>query len=153
MKIKISQAKIVTLVSLFFVVAAIVLLFFIQKLELSAATSVAKRTAEVLVSTINQARISYSNNAVSAVRHHPDIHVQADYRGIDFSIPNPATFAIELGDAISRPEDGLILRTYSQYPFHGREKTGGARDDFERESLKNITAKNPILTTVAEING
>jgi tRNA A-37 threonylcarbamoyl transferase component Bud32 len=54
------------------------------------------------------------------------------------ALPPPTTFAIELGEQISRHSPrGMKVRLYSDEPFRGR-KGGGPRDDFEREALARL---------------
>ncbi len=68
---------------------AIISLIAIKKLQHSSSIALAARTAIVLASTINQARISYSKNAVSALSEHPDILVQAKYHGENMPFQTP----------------------------------------------------------------
>lgn len=148
-----SQNKVLSFFALFFILMAIISLIAIQKLEYSASRALASRTAEVLASTINQARVSYSLNAAAKIRLHPDIHVQANYRDHDLAIPNPATFAIELGQSISRPTEGFILSTYSKYPFKGRKQSAGPQDDFQQDALEKLSTENNVFERVETLNG
>jgi diguanylate cyclase (GGDEF)-like protein len=145
---KLSHTKAITAFTLLFMLMAIISLFAIKKLQYSASIALAARTASVLVSTINQARISYSKNAVAALQTHPDISVQSQYHTKLYAIPNPATFAIELGEAISDPKNGLILHTFSNYPFASRQDNGGPKDNFQTVALQNLTAAAPIFERV-----
>jgi hypothetical protein len=74
-----SQTKAIAAFTLLFMLMAIVSLIAIKKLQYSASTALAARTASVLVSTINQARTSYSQNAVAKLRSHPDISIESQY--------------------------------------------------------------------------
>ncbi|OUR81324.1 diguanylate cyclase [Colwellia psychrerythraea] len=148
-----SQNKVLSFFALFFILMAIISLIAIQKLEYSASRALASRTAEVLASAINQARVSYSVNAAAKMRAHPDIQVQADYHNHALAIPNPATFAIELGQSISRPEEGFILSTYSKYPFEGRKNSAGPQDDFQQDALEKLSRVVKIFERVDTLNG
>lgn len=61
-----------------------------------------------------------------------------DYRGIEGTIPLPATLTIELGEQTSSRVDGGTFRLFSRYPFPWRED-GGPRDNFERDMLKMLS--------------
>jgi diguanylate cyclase (GGDEF)-like protein len=148
---KSSHTKAITIFTLLFMLMAVISLFAIKKLQYSASTALATRTATVLASTINQARVSYSKNAVAALRAHPDISVQPKYHDTPYAIPNPATFAIELGEAISAPEKGLILHTFSNYPFESRKISGGPQDDFQKIALQKLSTNNRVFERVEMI--
>ena len=145
---KFSHTKAITAFTLLFMLMAVISLIAIKKLQYSASTALAARTATVLASTINQARDSYSNNAVAALRAHPDISVQAQYHDKPYAVPNPATFAIELGQAISAPEKGLILHTFSNYPFASRKNSGGPKDDFQQTALLKLNATTLVFERI-----
>ena len=51
------------------------------------------------------------------------------------SLPLPATFAIDLGERISRRSPGMEVRVYSRYPWPGR-KDGGPQDEFDVAALR-----------------
>ena len=148
-----SQNKVMSYFALFFILMAVISLIAIQKLEYSASRVLASRTAEVLASVINQARVSYSVNAVAKIRSHSDIQVQANYHNHEFAIPNPATFAIELGQAISKPQEGFILSTYSKYPFSERKILAGPQDTFQHDALEQLSAERTIFERVESLNG
>ena len=146
-----SQTKAIAAFTLLFMLMAIVSLIAIKKLQYSASTALAARTASVLVSTINQARTSYSQNAVAKLRSHPDISIESQYHQKQYAVPNPATFAIELGEAISAPEQGLILHTFSNYPFTSRITNGGPQDDFQKLALAKLNSQSPVFERVEMI--
>jgi hypothetical protein len=53
----------------------------------------------------------------------------------------PATFIHDIGHRLERsPTSDIDVRLYSEYPFPWRAKEGGARDNFEREALKQLEA-------------
>ena len=143
-----SLTKAISALTLLFLLMAIISLIAINKLQNSASIALAASTASVLASTINQARVSYSKNVVGALRAHPDISVLPQYHTKKHGIPNPATFAIELGEAISVPEKGLILHTFSNYPFDSRERNRGPQDDFQKAALESLAASNSVFERV-----
>jgi len=62
------------------------------------------------------------------------VQITQDYRKVHPALPLPATFAIDLGERISRRNPGMQVRVFSRYPWPGREK-GGPQDDIERAAL------------------
>jgi signal transduction histidine kinase len=66
-----------------------------------------------------------------------EIEISHDYATKEGAIPLPITFAIELDKRISSQGTGMQARLYSDFPFPSR-KDGGARDDFEREALRQL---------------
>lgn len=62
------------------------------------------------------------------------VAITENYRKVHPSLPLPATFAIDLGERISRRSPGMQVRVYSRYPWPGREK-GGPQDEVERAAL------------------
>lgn len=149
---KFSLTKAISMLTLLFMLMAIISLVAINKLQHSVSVGLASSTASVLASTINQARVSYSKNVVGALRAHPDISVLAQYQTNKYEIPNPATFAIELGEVISAPEKGLILHTFSNYPFDSRQHNRGPQDNFQKAALENLTATNSVFERIEMLN-
>jgi hypothetical protein len=147
---KFSHTKAIAVFTVLFMIMAIISLIAIKRLQHSSSIALAARTAVVLASTINQARVSYSKNAVAVLRDHPDISIKAQHHGEKYAIPNPATFAIELGEAISDPENGLILHTFSNYPFVSRQHNSGPQDDFQLTALQIFA---PLVICLYIVNG
>jgi tRNA A-37 threonylcarbamoyl transferase component Bud32 len=77
------------------------------------------------------------------------------YLGVKNAIPPQATFAIDLGQRISKVESGIQVRLYSNYPWR---KDGGPQDDFESRTLEILKRKAKDREEVTyheftEING
>jgi len=151
-KIKTTQIKTAAVFSFIFMLLSLISFFMLQNFQHSVATTLASRTAEVLATTINQARISYSAHT-TPLDLHPDITVEALYHGKPLSLPNPTTFAIELGEAVTRSSAGFMLHTYSQYPFKNRENIGGPQDSFQHDALSQLTTSSPTFERIEELNG
>jgi|GEM_PF-2212967 len=101
--------------------------------------SQALQNAKLYAKALNRARTLYSESAVNRVRSVEGITITPEYHNIpEGSIPNPATFTIELGDHLSRENSGNLVRLYSDYPFPYRKATGGPQDRFEREALQYL---------------
>jgi hypothetical protein len=142
--------KIVSALCFVFIFITTIALFAIQALESSAKEAVASRTAKILSATINEVRFSYSSKVVSKVKASTSLSVEAEYHSKLSAIPNPNTFAIELGKAVSEPEKGFIITIFSEYPFVNRINTGGVRDKFQKDALKNLNTDNKTYERVGK---
>jgi serine/threonine protein kinase len=65
--------------------------------------------------------------------------ITENYRNVHPALPLPATFAIDLGERISRRNPGMEVRVFSRYPWPGR-KDGGPQDEFDRAALAWLEA-------------
>ncbi|HUQ70545.1 MAG TPA: DUF3365 domain-containing protein, partial [Planctomycetaceae bacterium] len=63
------------------------------------------------------------------------IAITENYRTVHPALPLPATFAIDLGERISRRSPGMEVRVYSRYPWPNR-KDGGPQDEIDRTALQ-----------------
>ena len=149
---KITQTHAIAFFSVIFMLMASISLLAVQKFQYSTTTVLASRTAEVIATTVNQARVSYSAD-IAQISLHPDITVETLYHGKPLSIPNPATFAIELGEAVSNRDAGIIIHTYSKYPFKNRALTGGPQDKFQQDALAILSTTNPVFERIEELGG
>ena len=68
-----------------------------------------------------------------------NVSITENYRTVHPSLPLPATFAIDLGERISRRSPGMEVRVFSRYPWPGREQ-GGPQDAFEEAALQWLDA-------------
>jgi serine/threonine protein kinase len=69
------------------------------------------------------------------------IQVTHDYAGKKNAIPLPATMSVELADRISHKNPSLRIRLYSDLPFPWRQDSGGPRDQFERDALRELRSR------------
>ncbi|AFY40241.1 adenylate/guanylate cyclase [[Leptolyngbya] sp. PCC 7376] len=134
--------KIVLALTLLFCVGATLTVVSVRQLSSELIESQASQNAAISLHNIQVARTLYSDDVVRRIRDIPGITVAHNYKDIEGGIPVPATYFIELGEKISENEQGVNVRVYSDYPFPGREETGGARDKFEREAIAFLE-KNP----------
>ncbi len=67
-------------------------------------------------------------------RNKVPVKVSHQYTPRDGTLPLPATFAIDVGERISRADENLSARIYSRYPWPDR-KDGGPKNEFERNAL------------------
>jgi len=63
-----------------------------------------------------------------------NVAITEKYRTVHPSLPLPATFAIDLGERISKRSPGMEVRVYSRYPWPGRAQ-GGPQGEFDRAAL------------------
>jgi class 3 adenylate cyclase len=114
----------------------------------------AEQYAENYIRSLNEFHSQYSSKIVSRVTSH-GIHTSSDYANEDASIPFPATFSIELAEALTDPGRGIKTRLYSDFPFASR-KDGGPRDEFESlalTSLRFATDKTRPFVRYEEVDG
>jgi PAS domain S-box-containing protein len=105
----------------------------------------------------DQAAISDADKFVNSVVQYRNFYTQLivpragalgavfthDYLAISNALPIPATFIKDFGEFVSRDSE-TSLRLYSDMPFPWRGSDAGARDDFEREAMKQAR-ENPTL--------
>ena len=93
---------------------------------------------ETYVQSLEKVHSMYSSEVVARLR---DLGIKPinDYRNHEGAIPFPATFSIELAEAMTNPELGITNRLYSDYPFAYRTD-GGPRDEFESQALATLFA-------------
>lgn len=78
------------------------------------------------------------------------IAITEQYKTVHPSLPLPATFAIDLGERISKRSPGMEVRVFSRYPWPGR-KQGGPQDEFDLAALTSLEANaKPGQTPAAE---
>ncbi len=63
------------------------------------------------------------------------VTITENYRNVHPALPLPATFAIDLGERISRRSPGMEVRVYSRYPWPTR-KDGGPQGEFDLAALQ-----------------
>ncbi len=68
-----------------------------------------------------------------------NVAITENYRQVHPALPLPATFAIDLGERISRRSPGMEVRVYSRYPWPTR-KDGGPQNDSDRAALEWLDA-------------
>ena len=99
--------------------------------------SMALQGTTIEVETIKEFRKLYSSE-VAAKAKSLGIDLVHDYENKAHALPLPATFTMKLGEAINRERPGAFVRLYSDYPFPWRKETGGAKDAFEAEALRQL---------------
>jgi serine/threonine protein kinase len=69
-----------------------------------------------------------------------NITITENYRHVHPSLPLPATFAIDLGERISRRSPGMEVRVFSRYPWPTR-KDGGPQSEFDLAALEWLESR------------
>jgi tRNA A-37 threonylcarbamoyl transferase component Bud32 len=69
-----------------------------------------------------------------------NIAITENYRHVHPSLPLPATFAIDLGERISRRSPGMEVRVFSRYPWPSR-KDGGPQGEFDVAALEFLESR------------
>jgi class 3 adenylate cyclase len=113
-------------------------LIFATMVHLSQKTNeeMAEQYAENYIRSLNEFHSEYSSKIVARVTPH-GIRTSSNYLDEEGSIPFPATFSIELAEALTDPETGIKTRLYSDYPFASR-RDGGPHDEFESLALTKL---------------
>ena len=62
------------------------------------------------------------------------VAITENYKNVHPALPLPATFAIDLGERISRRNSGMEVRVFSRFPWPTR-KDGGPQSDLDLEAL------------------
>lgn len=133
--IRFCYRHIVLILVIFLCVGAGVALAGTTHLTLGLIDAQALQNAQISVKIMNESRVLYSNTVVNRVKDLPEITVGPQYHALAGGIPNPATYAIELGEKLSSKESGSLFRLYSDYPFPNRQASGGPHDAFQTEAL------------------
>jgi serine/threonine protein kinase len=68
-----------------------------------------------------------------------NVSITENYRTVHPALPLPATFAIDLGERISRRSPGMEIRVYSRYPWPTR-KDGGPQGEADLAALEWLEA-------------
>ncbi len=132
----------ILILTLLFCAGLAAALWNISHLSMNLVESQALQNAALYAQAIKEARTLYSSEAVDRLKATHGIIITHDYATKEAAIPLPATYLIKLGETLSEKNSGMSIRLYSDYPFPWRRKEGGARDDFEREALRNLK-QNP----------
>jgi serine/threonine protein kinase len=69
------------------------------------------------------------------------VSITENYQTVHPALPLPASFAIDLGQRISRRSPGTEVRVFSRYPWPGRQM-GGPQDEFETAALEWLEANS-----------
>lgn len=77
------------------------------------------------------------------------ISITEKYRSVHPALPLPATFAIDLGERISRRNPGMQVRVFSSHPWPGRAD-GGPQDEHERDALRLLEPRSGVAQEPVE---
>lgn len=125
----------VLILLLLFSIGVGVALANMSSLSTSLIESQALMNAELQAKSIIDAWKLYSDSAADRARKVKGLNITHNYLLEEGAIPPPATYAIELGKNISKQQNGMAVRLYSDYPYPWRKAEGGPRDEFEKQAL------------------
>lgn len=83
----------------------------------------------------------YSDEISDIDPQRTQIAITENYRNIHPALPLPATFAIDLGERISRRNPGMEVRVYSRYPWPTRQD-GGPQTDEDSAALEYLESNS-----------
>jgi hypothetical protein len=81
----------------------------------------------------------YSDEIADIDLKSTNVTITENYKHVHPALPLPATFAIDLGERISRRNPGMEVRVYSRYPWPER-KDGGPQSPLDVEALTWLEA-------------
>ena len=87
-----------------------------------ATLSIARQGARLTIHGLDTSWTRYSQEVVERIKSNNNIYIGTDYRNTDHGIPNPATYAIDLSQAISVRDRDIGIRIYSAYPFSASKR-------------------------------
>lgn len=101
----------------------------------------ALESARMEAEMLDQTWRFYSDLVDGLNQNKVDVDISHEYTLKDGRLPLPATFAIDMGERISRTDENLNARVYSRYPWPSRPD-GGPKDEFEKRALDWLEANN-----------
>jgi hypothetical protein len=69
-----------------------------------------------------------------------NVSITENYKTVHPALPLPASFAIDLGERISRRNPGMEVRVYSRYPWPDR-RDGGPQGEFDVAALEYLESR------------
>lgn len=102
-----------------------------------------KISAIILSDLLKKAQQNYSQFALKKfLELSPEVHFGHGHKTDKKMLPNPATFAIDLAEAVSSENNEMEIWMYSDHPFPWRVNSAVAKNKVEREAL-TFLQKNP----------
>ena len=112
-----------------------------------------KASANILSDLLNQARLNYSQHALQKFKQlTPTITSGHDHKLDINMLPNPATFAIELSEAINLDNQAMNIWMYSNQPFYWRKDTAVPKNQVERDALAFLQQNPNEIYTYSDDN-
>lgn len=126
------------------VLAAVILgsaagLWYLSRLSEFFVRQTALESARLETKMLDEVWQFYSEEIEDVNPQATGVAITQNYKGVHPALPLPATFAIDLGERISRNRSGMEVRVYSRYPWPGR-MNGGAQDEVEEAALGYLEA-------------
>jgi len=102
--------------------------------------------AEQTIEQFKILRSYYTKNVISKVKQSADMKASLNHKGVDKTVPLPATMIHDLSAILNGGKKGesksLKLHLYSNYPFDIKERRERQLDSFQQDALKVLEA-NP----------
>ena len=98
------------------------------------------RNARLASAALKEFNEYYTSEVVARLTDR-SIQVTHDYAGKKNAIPLPATMSVELAERISHKNPSLQIRLYSDLPFPWRRESGGPKDQFEQDALRELRSR------------
>jgi serine/threonine protein kinase len=110
-------------------------LWYLSNLSEFFVRQTALESARLETSMLDEVWRFYSDEISDIDPKTSSITITENYRNVHPSLPLPATFAIDLGERISRRSPGMEVRVFSRYPWPTR-KDGGPQSEYDLAALE-----------------
>lgn len=122
------------------VVGSIAGLWYLSSLSEFFVRQTALESARLETNMLDEVWRYYSDEISDIDPKTTNIAITENYKHVHPSLPLPATFAIDLGERISRRSPGMEVRVYSRYPWPTR-KDGGPQGEIDVAALEWLEAE------------
>jgi serine/threonine protein kinase len=116
-------------------IGSVVGLWYLSSLSEYFVRQTALESARLETNMLDEVWRFYSDEISDIDPQTSNIAITENYRHVHPSLPLPATFAIDLGERISRRSPGMEVRVFSRYPWPTRE-VGGPQSEFDMAALE-----------------
>jgi serine/threonine protein kinase len=116
-------------------IGSVVGLWYLSSLSEYFVRQTALESARLETNMLDEVWRFYSDEISDIDPQTSNISITENYRHVHPSLPLPATFAIDLGERISRRSPGMEVRVFSRYPWPTR-KDGGPQSEFDLAALE-----------------
>jgi hypothetical protein len=115
-------------------------LWYLSKLSEFFVRQTALESARLETNMLDEVWRFYSDEISDIDPKTSNITITENYQHVHPSLPLPATFAIDLGERISRRSPGMEVRVFSRYPWPTR-KDGGPQGEVDLAALDWLEAR------------
>jgi serine/threonine protein kinase len=115
-------------------------LWYLSNLSEVLVRQTALQSARIETNMLDEVWRFYSDEISDIDPRTSSITITENYQHIHPSLPLPATFAIDLGERISRRSPGMEVRVFSRYPWPTRND-GGPQSEFDLAALEWLESR------------